>query len=252
MSAGFSHTCGITTSGVAYCWGNNFFGKLGNGTSAGSATPVPVSGGLTFSSVSAGQFHSSCGTTTSGAGYCWGSITGFSPAMLTPQLIPGGLTFRAVSSGNNQSCGVTTTNSAYCWGDNSFGQLGNGTTTASLNPVAVSGGLFFSSVSAGTVSHDISGTGPHSCGITNTGAAYCWGYNGNGGLGNGTFTSSTVPVPVSGGLSFGSIAAGGAFTCGVTTRGEAFCWGLNFPWAQLGNGSTSPTTTNTPGPVADP
>jgi len=73
LSAGNRHTCGLTATGVAYCWGDNTDGRLGNGTAAvSSTTPVPVAGGLTFASVSPGRFHT-CGVTTNGTAYCWGS-----------------------------------------------------------------------------------------------------------------------------------------------------------------------------------
>src|SRR5204863_338595 len=71
VSAGIAHTCGVTSSGAAYCWGNNTYGGLGNGTTTGSTTPIAVSGGLTFATVSVGN-EFTCGVTTSGAAYCWG------------------------------------------------------------------------------------------------------------------------------------------------------------------------------------
>ena len=71
ISTGVWHTCGVTPGGAAYCWGDNFFGQLGDGTSVARATPVPVAGGLRFAAVSAGSFHT-CGVTASGAAYCWG------------------------------------------------------------------------------------------------------------------------------------------------------------------------------------
>ncbi|HCU10628.1 MAG TPA: hypothetical protein DGB72_00710, partial [Gemmatimonadetes bacterium] len=83
------------------------------------------------------------------------------------------------------------------------GQLGNGTTTSSTTPVAVSGGLTFAAVSAG-----VNFTIDLTCGLTPSGAAYCWGYNLNGQLGNGTTTNSTTPVAVSGGLTFAAVSAG--------------------------------------------
>jgi alpha-tubulin suppressor-like RCC1 family protein len=71
LSVGNRHNCGVSTAGVAYCWGDNVNGNLGNGTTTSSSTPVIVAGGLTFASVSAGRFHT-CGVTTDGAAYCWG------------------------------------------------------------------------------------------------------------------------------------------------------------------------------------
>ena len=103
----------------------------------------------------------------------------------------GGLTFATVSAGVSHTCGVTTAGAAYCWGSNATGQLGDGTTTRHMSPVAVAGGLTFAVVSAGD-------GGPHTCGVTMDGAAYCWGDNGFAQLGDGTGLDSNVPVKVAG------------------------------------------------------
>jgi alpha-tubulin suppressor-like RCC1 family protein len=71
VSVGAGATCAITTDHVPYCWGFNWHGRLGNGTETNSATPVAVSGGLAFRSVTL-DFHG-CGLTSAGAVYCWGS-----------------------------------------------------------------------------------------------------------------------------------------------------------------------------------
>jgi len=205
VSTSDSHSCGVTTSGAAYCWGSNAGGALGNGTTTGSTTPVAVFGGLTFAAVSAGTRYT-CGVTPSGAAYCWGDNgygvlgNGTTTSSTTPVAVSGGLTFAAVSAGFINACGVTTSGTAYCWGYNGSGELGNGTTTSSATPVAVSGGLTLAAVSVG-------GSSPyqesHTCGVTPSGAAYCWGYNRYGQLGDGTGgTYRLTPVAVSGGLTF--------------------------------------------------
>src|SRR5207244_12830415 len=74
FGAGSAHTCGVTPTGAAYCWGTNFAGQLGDGTTANRLVPTPVADGLTFAAVSAGTNHT-CGATTSGAAYCWGDNT---------------------------------------------------------------------------------------------------------------------------------------------------------------------------------
>ena len=147
VSAGLSHTCGVTPSGATYCWGDNGYGELGNGTTTSSATPVAVSGGLTFAAVSAD--NQTCGVTRSGAAYCWGQNrdgelgNGTETNSTTPVAVSGGLTFAVISAGVDHTCGVTSSGAAYCWGLNRNGQLGNGTETNSATPVAVSGGLTF-------------------------------------------------------------------------------------------------------------
>ena len=73
VSAGSNATCGVTTSGSGYCWGNNGFGQLGNGSTSNSTAPVRIAGGLSFSSVSSGSLQGfACGLTSAGAAYCWG------------------------------------------------------------------------------------------------------------------------------------------------------------------------------------
>ena len=229
MSVGHTHTCGVTTEGVAYCWGENRGHQLGDGTTISSTTPVRVAGGLIFASVSAGMTLT-CGVTTAGALYCWGDgygMPGFGPA---PVAFSEGLAFAAVSLGPFHACGITTTGIAYCWGETGSGKLGHGAMYGSSGLSRVAGGLTFAAVSAGVYT---------SCGVTITGAAYCWGNNALGGLGTGTSIGpeqcnpspfqgcSTVPVAVTGGLTFRQVDAKVHAACGVTTSGTAYCWGSN-------------------------
>src|SRR6266550_1291368 len=116
---------------------------------------------------------------------------------------------RPLAAGLEHTCALTSGGAAYCWGRNDAGQLGDGsTTTSSSIPVAVSGGLTFSAIAIGEAAS-------HTCGLTDVGAAYCWGRNLEGELGNGSRTSTSTPVAVSGGLTFRAMAAGGLHSCAL-------------------------------------
>jgi len=90
-------------------------------------------------------------------------------------------------------------------------------------------------------------TRTHTCGLTTAGAAYCWGVNGFGELGDGTNVNRNVPTAVSGGLTFASLAAGRSTTCGVLADGSAYCWGDNAS-GEFGDGTT--ITQMVPAPAA--
>jgi alpha-tubulin suppressor-like RCC1 family protein len=241
VSAGSYHTCGLTTSGAIYCWGGDYRGQLGNGTTSYvNGALVAVSGGLTFVAVTVSDDHS-CGLTAAGVAYCWGDNgagelgTGDTVPSTVPVPVTGGLKFVALSAGYAHGCGLTQAGAAYCWGNNGAGELGHGTTVRSTSPVLVSGGLTFASISAGQ---------DYTCGVTTGGAAYCWGDNSYGTLGNSanlfTHNANPTPLPVSGGLTFQTVSAGYLHTCGVTTTGTMYCWGDNSE-GELGNGSFSIT-----------
>src|SRR3989449_41493 len=189
---------------------------------------------LTFVAVSAGFVHT-CGFTTAGAAYCRGGNyfdqlgDGTTTQRTSPHAVGGGLTFAAVSAAYFHTCGITIAGAAYCWGVNGTGQLGNGTTTApqtclgapcSMSPAAVVGGLTFATVSAGVY---------HTCAITTAGAAYCWGYNGGGALGDGTWADPEQPGPVGGvaGPTVAADTAGGFQALGGATARPPHCWGVN-------------------------
>src|SRR5437588_8882278 len=97
-------------------------------------------------------------------------------------------------------------------------------------------------VTTGLTFAQVSAREYYACGVTTAGAAYCWGYNGDGELGNGTTTTSPTPVAVSGGLTWAAVSAGLYHTCGVTTAGAAYCWGYNGD-GELGDGTTTASTT---------
>jgi alpha-tubulin suppressor-like RCC1 family protein len=212
LSVGMRSVCAVTVTGAGYCWGYNWFGALGIGNNTGpggvvggracgacAQWPVPVSGGLTFKTISHGE-ETPCGLTTSGSTYCWGDDNGGrlgtgtaatefcgvhwddspNPCSTRPVLVAGGHTWAAVGESGDGTCGLTISGEAYCWGNVS----GWGAT-----PLPLAGGLTFATVST---------RGLASCGVTINGVAYCWGDNGVGQFGDGTHTSSLVPVKVAG------------------------------------------------------
>jgi alpha-tubulin suppressor-like RCC1 family protein len=252
VSAGWLHTCAVLQPNIPACWGAGFDGRLGNGTPDHPVDhPRPVSG--TFTQVSGG-FRHSCGTTPTHQAFCWGyELVGelgdgvSSATRLAPVAVSGGLSFDVVSAGNNFSCGITVTNGAYCWGSGTSGQLGNGAFKDDSTPVLVSGGLSFIAITTGRdVELQPVGSG-FACGIAANSAAYCWGNNSHGELGDSGSSSHSAPFPVAHGLTFMRLSAGYQHVCGVTLTNLAYCWGKGTS-GQLGNGAA--VGSNLPVPVS--
>ncbi|UCD24320.1 MAG: hypothetical protein JSW51_15080 [Gemmatimonadota bacterium] len=247
VSMGGLHACGIVVGNYAYCWGDNTAGQLGSGDILNHAVPTFVAGGeLEFRQISAGGIGA-CAVTADQAAYCWGHNEwgqvgngASSPPIISPQLVIGGRSFTFVTAGTAHNCGLVGAGEAYCWGQAGDGQLGNGQSGAETRvaqPDAVSGGYLFKELSAGTF---------HTCGVTPSGEAYCWGRGTTGALGNGADENSATPVQVSGGVLFEFISVGEEHTCGLDLEGNAYCWGAGSN-GQLGTGLR--TSSNVPVPV---
>lgn len=196
--------------------------------------------------VAAGSTHT-CAVTITGGLKCWGrnnngqlgnNSTATSPVPVAVSGLTSGVTRVAV--GENHTCAVTTAGGLKCWGDDSLGQLGNDATLSSKSfPVDVLGMTSgVASVTAGRY---------HTCAATSVGGLKCWGYDGNGQLGNDvTRTDKPTPVDVLGLTSdVASVSAGAYHTCAVTISGGLKCWGDD-SYGQLGN---DVTLTSKPTPV---
>jgi alpha-tubulin suppressor-like RCC1 family protein len=253
-SGGF-HDCSLA-GGNIYCWGANEWGQVGNGQTgsgvvANSPTGTLMSGvlnGKTIRKVYAGYSHT-CATDTNGKVYCWGSNSAGElgigstadrsavPAEVDTTGVLNGKAVTSVSADNAITC-VVASGQAYCWGNNSNGQLGNGTTARSNVPVAVD----TTGVLSGKTVTDINPGGSHTCAVA-SGQVYCWGYNAYGQLGNGTTTSSTIPVAVDttgvlSGKTVTSVKALSNSTCVLTSDSQVYCWGYNGS-GELGSGNTT-------------
>jgi alpha-tubulin suppressor-like RCC1 family protein len=242
FSAGAYHTCALVSSGGSIdCWGYNYDGELGNGTTKNISTkPVAVSGITTATEVSAGGYHT-CAL-LSGSIDCWGYNkfgelgTGTTKGSSTPVAVSGITNAIEVSGGDFYTCALLSTKSIDCWGENGFGELGDGTFTERTTPVAVHGITNATEVTAGALS---------TCALLSGGSIDCWGYNGFGELGTGSTVPeySPTPVAVKGITNAVAVSAVGDFyTCALLSGGTIKCWGDNED-GELGNGTTVNSTT---------
>lgn len=232
LAAGGSHTCALTSAGELYCWGGNFEGQLGIGTTDSSFSPVHVSPGTTFSEVVVGLWNT-CALDGSGQAWCWGGnengvLGSASPNAYetTPQPVSGSHTFTAIDEYGSFVCAIDDAAALHCWGRNDTGQLGDGTLADSGVPVSVDTTETFAAVATGA---------HHTCAVTTSGETLCWGDGSYGQLGHGVLELSSQPVAVLGGLSFTRLAAGSHFTCGELATGGVYCWG-SADVGQLGGG----------------
>ncbi|MFZ9594742.1 MAG: RCC1 domain-containing protein [Bdellovibrionia bacterium] len=239
ISAGESHTCGITGTGIVKCWGSDSTGQLGNGSTTGDqVAPVEIASDsdTTYSQIAAGGHHT-CAITSAGVLQCWGSDgngqLGNGPTSVnlsSPIVVDEGTLYSRIAAGDRHTCGITSTGILKCWGSDTNNQIGNGTGTVDQNdPVEIDRGTSYSQISAGY---------HHTCGITTGGVLKCWGKNYSGQLGDGsTGGEEALPVEIDRGTTYSLIAAGTNHTCGITSTGILKCWGhQNF--GALGNGLT--------------
>jgi alpha-tubulin suppressor-like RCC1 family protein len=156
-------------------------------------------GGHQFARISAGgmqQRGTTCAVTTANKAYCWGDGSAGqrgdgtqSEKQYTPKAVAGTHLFSRITVGFDHACALTTTNRVWCWGRNTFGALGDGSTTLRTMPIRVSGTHAFAQVSAGE---------RWTCATTTAGAGYCWGSNNIGMLGDGTTHDRLTPTAVLG------------------------------------------------------
>ncbi|HEX6252129.1 MAG TPA: protein kinase [Gemmatimonadaceae bacterium] len=234
IATGGAHSCLVTASGRAYCWGGNDRGQLGSGNTTRHTSPSAVGDDLRFAAITSGLSHS-CAITRDGSAWCWGENGNGQlgdrshTARLGPVQVADGHAFRSLEAGAAHTCGLDRGGRVWCWGSNARGQLGAGDagTRDSPVPVAIDTDRRFASIALGW---------SFSCGLDGSGSAMCWGENASGQLGNGTRESRRSPTAVRTDLEFVAITAGSGHACGLTEAGEAWCWGRNTR-GQLGDGT---------------
>ncbi|MFC0598251.1 Ig-like domain repeat protein [Streptomyces palmae] len=247
VSGGYGFSVALTSTGQVLAWGQNDVGQLGDGTFTDSTTPVEVDlpAGTTVTAIATGDDHV-LALTSSGEVLAWGynewgqlgnGTIGVDSNVPVSVHLPAGTTVTAISCGAGHSLALTSTGEVLAWGDNDLGQLGDGTTVNRDEPVEVS-------LPAGTTATAIAGGDDHSLALTSTGEVLAWGYNAYGQLGNGTTTSSSLPVTVllPAGADVTSLAAGHGFqSFALLSTGQVLAWGDN-TYGQLGDGTTTRRT----------
>ena len=245
ITTGRNHTCALLATDAVECWGYNPDGRLGDGSTIDRLTPTPVTGLSSDVTAITGGTRHTCALLATGAVTCWGDNNvgqlgdnttndRHTPTPVTG--LPSDVT--AITAGTEHTCALLATGAVTCWGNNASGQLGDNTTANQLTPTPVTG--LSSDVTAISAGHF------HTCALLTTGAVHCWGYNGNGQLGDGTTNDRHAPTPVTG-LSSGvtAITAETFHTCALLTTGAVHCWGYN-GYGQLGDGTTTNQLTPTP------
>lgn len=271
ISVGGATTCGLS-AGKAYCWGAGTFGQLGDGSSGvGNNKSLPVAvdtsgvlAGVTLTQIELNYSHT-CALSSAGKVYCWGSnqygqlgnnstVSSSVPVEVGNIESGGGAlpTISKITVGNTHTCAAASSGGMYCWGQNNTGQIGNGLSGAGLRmlpaPVRTATGGS-GPIWTATVTSISAGYG-YTCGVAG-GAAYCWGVNKNGKLGDNTTTTRTIPTAVytSGVLSGKTVTqitasagttgeglptVGWSHTCVITTEtsANAYCWGRG-SWGQM-------------------
>jgi len=256
IGGGWAHSCAVQANGQVLCWGYNAYGQLGDGSTANRVAPGIVAGITTGVEVCAGYLHS-CARLQNGTVQCWGYNgngqfgNGTTTGSLVPQNVVGVSTAVEIACGTNHTCARLANGTVQCWGYNAYGQLGDGSIAPRLAPGLVTG--ITTAVEIATT-NDVwradgrsGSSADRTCARLANGTVRCWGYNGYGGLGDGTTFNRTSPVAVLGLTDAIELADGGRYhTCARRADRTLMCWGYGGN-GQLGDGTIN--SRNAPGLV---
>ena len=233
------HTVALKNDGTVWAWGYNYFGQLGDGSNTQSNVPVQVEGLTDVAAVSAGDRHTVAlkedGTVWAWGGNNYGQLGDGSrtdsnvPVQVEDENLDGVI---AIAAGPNHTVALKNDGTVWAWGDNTYGILGDGTTTQSNVPVKAEDITGVVAVAAGGKDNEC-----HTVALKEDGTVWAWGNNISGQLGNDSKTHSIVPVQVQNLNGVTAVAAGHRYTVALKNDGTVWTWGDNH-YGQLGNGES--------------
>ncbi len=250
ITAGDASTCAIRANTSVVCWGDNYAGQLGDGTTATRVITTPVTGLAGVVAISAGDVHV-CALKANGAVVCWGDNRkgqigdGTTGNIRTTTVVIAGLTDTvALSGGLLHTCALKANRSVACWGFNGSGELGDGTLTDKFTPTVLDGLTDAVAITLdGNFINTVRGAA-RSCALKGNGSVACWGdVSYDDGTGQLAAQNKTTPTVITGLTDTAAVSAGGSHVCALKTSGAVACWG-NGVKGQLGDGTSGNITTN--------
>ncbi|WP_147273227.1 S8 family serine peptidase [Anaerobacterium chartisolvens] len=235
VAACYYHTVALKDDGTVWTWGNNENGQLGDGTTINRTTPVQVSGLSGITGVAAGSGHTIV-LKNDGTVWTWGRNSygqlgdGTTTSSRIPVQVSGlsGLSgITDVAAGSEHTIALKNDGTVWTWGYNSYGQLGDATTTNRATPAQVNGLNGITAMAEGN---------RHTIAVKYDGTVWTWGDNAYGQLGNGTSEKSTIPLQIIGLKGTKDIDGGDSHTIAIKEDGTVWTWGYNY-YGQLGEGS---------------
>jgi prepilin-type N-terminal cleavage/methylation domain-containing protein len=250
IAQGHNFGCALKQNGTVWCWGDNGWDQLADGTQVDSNLPVQIANlSGTFTQITAGDFHA-CTLRDDGTVWCWGineeaqlGRGTLSVSEATPAQPAGSLTgVIQVEAGDQNTCAVKNDGTLWCWGINQYGEAGRGTTGGrQTTPGQISQATGLTNVTSVHVKDNVV------CALKNDGTVWCWGYGNDGATGDGTSNTYNQPNQVTGltDITYFQGNGGESTFCAVKNDGTAWCWGANWE-GQAGNGTIG---TAAPAPV---
>ena len=226
--AGSNYSLAIDEAGNLWAWGYNRSGQLGDGTNTNSYEPKQIKQDTQFNKI-ASAYNVSLAIDKAGNLWTWGDGT------KEPNKIETSTKFKEISANEDHKLAIDTLGNIWAWGTNEYAQLGDGTTTSSVNPKKITSNTKFNKISAGFL---------YSLAIDETGNLWAWGNNSIGQLGDGTTTKVTKPKQVTTDKKFVNVQAGhGSIDTEICNlaldeNGKIWSWGKN-TYGQLGNAQAS-------------